>query len=146
MKMSAGTGLTWNFWACAGAWARASRRAARAAAGAGGRLHDVALTEDDQGGRMRGALLGPEANVTLVDVRERGVAPGHRLAERAAGWQRHVNDLRRHGQALDRPHEPAVRRLAGDDPDPRPFVRHRLHELSRLQIAILRPEIGRAHV
>src|SRR5205823_11531488 len=65
---------------------------------------------------------------SLVDVRERSVAPWHRLAERRAGRQRHVHELRRDGQAVDRPHEPPAVRRTGDDPNPRPFVRGRRSE------------------
>ena len=112
------------------------------AAWAGGGLHEVAVTEDDQSGRVSRGLLRPEAHDTLVDVRERSVAPWHRLAERRAGWQRHVRELRRDGQAVDRPHEPPAGHRTGDDPNPRPFVRGRLREGSSLQIAVLR----RAHL
>src|SRR5205807_1255111 len=104
-----------------------------------GRLHDVAVTEDDEGGRLRGGLLRPEANDTLVDVRERGVASWHRLAERGAGWQPHVHELRRNGQPFHRSHESSIARLADNDPNRRPSIRRRLRELGPLQIAVLRP-------
>src|SRR3989454_5356051 len=64
---------------------------------------------------MNGSPLRPEAEVAVVDVREHRMAPWHRLAEGRAGWQRHVDELRRDRQALDRPREPPAGRLTGDD-------------------------------
>src|SRR2546426_5359036 len=64
---------------------------------------------------MNGSPLRPEAEVAVVDVREHRMALWHRLAEGRAGWQRHVDELRRDRQALDRPREPPAGRLTGDD-------------------------------
>src|SRR5882724_7024978 len=55
---------------------------------------DIALAEDDERRRVRGLLLGPEANFAVVDVRERRVAPRHPLAERGARRQHAVDELR----------------------------------------------------
>src|SRR5439155_101024 len=100
---------------------------------------DIAVTENDKGGPMNGSPLRPEAEVAVVDVREHRMAPWHRLAEGRAGWQRHVDELRRDRQALDRPREPPAGRLTGDDQNLRSPVQHWLRQAIRLQVAILRP-------
>src|SRR2546425_138005 len=88
---------------------------------------------------MNGSPLRPEAEVAVVDVREHRMAPWPRLAEGRAGWQRHVDELRRDRQALDRPREPPAGRLTGDDPNLRSPIQHWLRQAIRLQVAILRP-------
>src|SRR5712692_4533014 len=85
-------------------------------------LDHVSITENDQGGRANGSLLRPEADFALVEVGERGVAPRHHLAERAAGWQRHIDEFRGDGKAFHRPDRPPLRRVTGDDPNRRALV------------------------
>src|SRR5437773_3439457 len=102
-------------------------------------LHEVTVTEHDEGRRMREGLLRPEADRAMVDVGKRGVATLHRLAEGGTGWQRDVDELRRDREAFDRSDEPPVGRRAGDDTDPRPRVGLGRGEAISLQVAILRP-------
>src|SRR4029453_10347764 len=109
-----------------------------AAGGAGRRFHHVAVAEDDEGGAVSRSLFGPEADVAVIDVRERGVASGHRLAEPRARRKRDVDELRRDRQALDRARQPPARRLTGDDPRARAAVERGLGEMRGLQVAILR--------
>ena len=58
--------------------------------------------------------VGAEAHLALIHVREGGVPSRHRLAERRALRQRHVEELGRHREAFHRPGQPPVRRVARD--------------------------------
>src|SRR5438445_5649691 len=87
---------------------------------------------------MNGSPLRPEAEVAVVDVREHRMAPWHRLAEGRAGWQRHVDELRRDRQALDPPREPPAAPLTGDDSNLRSPTPPCLRQAIPFQVGILR--------
>src|SRR2546422_11594270 len=88
---------------------------------------------------MNESPLRPEAEVAVVDVGEHSMAKWHRLAEGRAGWQRHVDELRRDRQALDRPRAPPAGRLTGGDSNLRSPIQHWLRQAIRLPVAILPP-------
>ena len=106
---------------------RARRREQEAPARGPGRgLHEIAVAEDHQGRRAHGPLLGPEAHLALVHVGEGGVPALHRLAEPGPRGPRDIEELRRHREPLDRPHEATARRRARDHPRAASALQRRL--------------------
>src|SRR5207244_8326761 len=101
---------------------RARRREEKpAAGGSGGRFDHVAIAEHDERGRVHDLLA--EAHLAVIHVGERRVAARDGLAERGAGRQHDVDELRRDGEYLHRPDHAPNERVTRDTAEPRATLR-----------------------